>query len=206
MQRLLLVMVISWLVVLPAQAATALSSGQTGYGEFTTMYESTLPLAGWSVTHDSFDRLTTGESYRLRVYEASLLGVPILDQTIYGVEGEGLSAALWSDADQQGHFLDLQGAFRIDMLSGTLGVDDVRFVTEIAGIDYLASLSQLTVVPEPSFGWAHLALLAMMLSRRSRSRTRHCWQPPPFLSLTHAHSNSTPLRALDAAPGRGRQS
>jgi hypothetical protein len=86
---------------------------------------------------------------------------------------------VWSDLDQQGHFPDLQGAFRIDMLSGTLGVENVWFVTEIAGIDYLASLSQLTVIPEPSFGWAHLALLLMMLSPRSKSRTRHYWQPMP---------------------------
>ena len=196
-------MAICWLVVLPTQAATVLSSGQTGYGEFTTMVESS--VAGWWVLHDSFDRLTTGESYRFRVYETSLLGVPILDWTIYGADGPGLSMTLWSDPYQQGHFYDFQGAFRIDMLSGTLGVDEVGFVTEIAGINYVAALSQFTVVPEPSFGGAPLAILAIMLSRRSKSRTRHCWQPPPF-PLTHGHSNSPPSPALDAAPGRGCQS
>jgi hypothetical protein len=67
------------------------------------------------------------------------------------------------------------------MLSGTLGVENVWFVTEITGIDYLASLSQLTVNSRAQLrvGVFGAAFKLMMLSRRSKSRTRHCWQPTP---------------------------
>lgn len=153
----------------PCEATTYINAGESIWASFETMDWLPDPTTGWVIDHGP-DKLTAGEQYRVSFFEESILGLPIVQQTIGTTSQNGLNGFIFFGYSSLGHFQDSQGAVRIDMLSGSLSIDEVIIVTRIDGQDYAARMASFNsiVAPEPSVAGLLLTTIALLSFSRRR--------------------------------------
>ena len=152
----------------PCEATTSITAGQSMWASFESMDWLPNPTTGWVIDHGT-DKLTAGERYRVSFFEGSIFELPILQQTISTTSQSGLNGYIFFGFSNLGHFQDTNGAVRIDMLSGSLDIDEVVIVTRIEGQDYAARMNSFTSIaaPEPSVaGLLCISLAPLSLYRR----------------------------------------
>lgn len=145
--------------------AVLLQSGDSVWGNFETMALQDRARSGWFVG----SILGPGEEYRVSVFENSILDPPIYEQTLRNHSENDLNGFSILGRSDDGHFLDQQGAVRIDMIVGTMRLEQVLIVTEISGGDYLGTIESFRPIPEPATG-SSLMVALMVFAALHRVR------------------------------------